>query len=257
MRPQAVEPLVEIGSGEELAERVEDVARGLTGTVPPTELGTENGRIQQRGLHGSGGRERCGLIDGGDTGGVDDAGPESDRGPMALPDPPHTHHEPQATRRRARLVGVGDHARVAQRRAFDGVFVREGGSQQQHSLFAEFAAGVEPVGELVGVPAERVPQTAMPAAEPRHDVVQGLRGPRRRSARGCAASTAPARDSCSSKPSCPGTNSRAITRAGSAARRCGLRVTSWPRVDVIAGQAKTGAPAAWSIARPGWIPRPG
>ena len=74
---------------------------------------------------------------------------------MALADRPDAHHEAQAARRRAGLVGMGDDARVAQRRTLDGVLAGERRAEQQHSRVREFAIGIEAVGELAGVPAER------------------------------------------------------------------------------------------------------
>ena len=58
------------------------------------------------------------------------------------------------------------------------------------------------------------------------------------------ASTAPARESWCSKPSWPGTNSRVMTRDGSAASRWGLRVTSPACTEVIAAQSRSAARAA-------------
>ena len=89
--------------------------------------------------------------------------------------------------------------------------------------------GIQPIGELTGVPAERAGKIAVTPVEAGDDVVQRRRAPRPRRGQGCASSTAPARESCCSKPSCPGTNSRVMTRDGSAASRCGLRVTSSAR----------------------------
>ena len=83
-------------------------------------------------------RRRCPVVASGErgsivasAGGVDRPGPEPDRGPVALADGADAHDEAQAPGGHARLVGVGDDARVAQRRAFDGVLAREGRAEQQ------------------------------------------------------------------------------------------------------------------------------
>ena len=70
-------------------------------------------------------------------------------------------------------------------------------------------------------------------------------------------STAPARESWCSNPSVPGTKSRVMTLDGSAASRCGLRVTSPARTEVIAGQRRSVAHAATSRSQPASTPRPG
>ena len=91
---------------------------------------------------------------------------------MSLPYPPHAHDEPQAARCHVALIGVGDHARIAERRTLDGVLVGERGSKQQHSRVGELMAGTQPVGEFAGMAAERAYEVAVSALEARDDVVQ-------------------------------------------------------------------------------------
>ena len=146
---------------------------------------------------------------------VDDAGAEPDRGAVSFPDAAHAHHESQAARGRARLVGVGHDARVAQRRTFDRVLAGERRAQQQHSRVGEFAVGIQPVGEFTGVPAEGPHKIAV---RPSKRVMTSSNDDRTSSSSRARmrASTAPARDSCRSKPSWPGHE-----QSGDDARRVG------------------------------------
>ena len=131
--PQIVESLVEVGSGEELIERVEDVSDGFAGVTQSAQFGAEDGGIEQGGFDMPGGGERRWVVDRCPAYRVDDPGPESDAGTVSLPDPPNAHHESQAPRGSVGLIGMGHDARIAQRRPFDGVLTGKRRSQQRHS----------------------------------------------------------------------------------------------------------------------------
>ena len=60
---ELVELLVEVGSGEPVAERVEDVVGGLAGVVEPRELAAEHGGVEQRRPDRSDGGERSRSVD--------------------------------------------------------------------------------------------------------------------------------------------------------------------------------------------------
>ena len=145
---ELVELFVEVGSGEAVAERIEDVVGGLAGIVQPGELTAEHRRVQQRRHDRSDAGERSRIVDRDATRPVDDAGPEPDGRTVPLPDAPHAHHESQAARRGSRLVRVGHHAGVAQGRTLDGVLAGECRPQQQHSRLGEIA-GRDPGGRRV------------------------------------------------------------------------------------------------------------
>ena len=152
---QLVELLVEVGSGEPVAERVEDVVGGLAGSSSRASSTAE--RWLRRGgpvPTAPDGGERSRVIDRGAARCVDDAGAEPDRGAVPFPDGPDAHHESQAACGRARLVGVGDDAGVAQRRAFDGVLAGERRAEQQHSRVGELQRRDRAGRRVAGVPAE-------------------------------------------------------------------------------------------------------
>ena len=69
---------VEVGSGELVAERVEDVVGGLSRVVKSGEFAAEHRGIEQSRRDHADGRERSRVVDSGTTGRVDDPGPESD-----------------------------------------------------------------------------------------------------------------------------------------------------------------------------------
>src|SRR2546426_923054 len=112
-------------------------------TVESVELAPKSGRIQRDCPCRAHNGEPRWRIDDRLPCGVDDAGPETDGGLVALADAADTHHEAQAANWQTRLVGMGDHAWIAQRGALDGVLAGEDGAQQQPALFGKFAAGVE------------------------------------------------------------------------------------------------------------------
>ena len=122
--------------------------------------------------------------------------------------------------------------------------------------FGQFAVGIQAIGEFTGVPAEGADQISVTPVE----AVTTSSNDERTSSSSRARmrlSTAPARDSWRSKPSWPGTNSRVMTLDGSAASRCGLRVTSPARTEVIAAQSRSAERAAGSRSPPESTPRPG
>ena len=82
----------------------------------------------------------------------------------------HAHDESQPARGCPRLVGVGHHAGIAQRRTFNGVLAGERRTQQQHSRLGEFPVGIQTIGEFTGVPAEGANQIAVTSIEARDDI---------------------------------------------------------------------------------------
>ena len=85
---------------------------------------------------------------------------------MALADRVDTHDEAHVARADPGLVGVQHHARVAQSGTFEGVFAREGRTEQQAAEWGELRAGVEAIRELVGMLQEGVRQGTMTPIEP-------------------------------------------------------------------------------------------
>ena len=146
--------------------------------------------------------------------GVDDAGAEPDRRPVALADRPDAHDEAQTAGRHAGLVGMGDDARVAQRRALDGVLAGERRAEQRRSCrrASRRARAGRPPRRRGGGTCRRGRGDDRRSGRRRRRTTPA---PRRRRGRGAASSTAPARESWWSKPSCPGTNIRVMTRDGS------------------------------------------
>ena len=169
------------------------------------------------------GGERSGVVDRDGAAPVDDAGAEADGRPVALADLRTLITKRSAPAEHADLVGVGDDARVAQRGGLDGVLVGEGRAEQQPALGGELGAGIDAVGDALGVVAERAGEVAVPAAEAR----------RRSSSDRCHLVVVEGedavdhagwpRDSCPPRPSWPGTNSCVTTRDVSARSRSGSR----------------------------------
>jgi hypothetical protein len=93
---------------------------------------------------------------------------------MALTYGTDTHHEAQIVAADASLVGMHDHARIAEGCALDRVFTGEGCPEEQAPGRGQFAFGVEAIGELVCMAQERLGQATMPAHEPLHDIVDAL-----------------------------------------------------------------------------------
>src|SRR6185437_17006836 len=62
---------------------------------------------------------------------ADHAGTELDTGQVPLADRAGAEYEPGLVSAEAALIGMGDHGRVAQRRALDRVFVGEVGAEQE------------------------------------------------------------------------------------------------------------------------------
>ena len=170
---EIVKSRVEVGSREALAERIEDVVRGLAGIADAAEFAAEHRGVEQRARHAPGGGEGGRLVDRGSARGVDDTGAEPDGRAVSFPDPAHAHHESQAACRHVGLVGVGHHAGVAQRRPFDGVLAGKRRSQQQYSRIGEVDVRIQAVGELAGVSSESAYQVTVASVEADDDVVQG------------------------------------------------------------------------------------
>ena len=112
-------------------------------------------------------------------------------------------------RGRPALVGVGHHAGVAQRGAFDGVLAGERRAQQQHSRRRRGRVGVQAVGESRAC-RRKVPIRSRWRASNRVTTSSSDDRTSWSSRARMRASTAPARESWCSKPSCPGTKSRVI-----------------------------------------------
>ena len=91
---------------------------------------------------------------------------------MPFADAPHAHHESQAACGRPRLIRVGHHAGIAQRRRLDSVLAGECGSQQQHSRLRPFDVVVQTIGEFTGMTAKGADQISVPPVEARDDIVQ-------------------------------------------------------------------------------------
>ena len=87
---------------------------------------------------------------------------------MALADGPHTHDEPQYAGADPGLIRMHHHARIAECGPLEGVFAREGRPEQQATGWRQLAGRVEAIGELIGVPEERLGQAVMSTLEPRH-----------------------------------------------------------------------------------------
>ena len=93
---------------------------------------------------------------------------------MTFSDSPDAHDKASVSRADSGLIRIDDHARVADGSTLNGVFTGEGCPEQQTSARRQFAFWVETIGELVGVPMERVRQAMMPPVEPDHHVVKAL-----------------------------------------------------------------------------------
>ena len=172
MALQLVELFVKVGSGEPVVERVEHVVGGLAAQTQPRQLTAERATVEQRRPDRADGGERTPRVERHTARRVDHARAEPDGRPVALPDAPHAHHESQASRRGPRLVWVCDDARVAQRRALDGVLTGECRPHQQHSFLRQVCLVVEVIGELTSVPAEGADEVAVALVETDDDLVQ-------------------------------------------------------------------------------------
>ena len=75
---ELVELFVEVGSGEPVAERVENVVGGLACVAKPRELTAEHGSVEQRRPDRSDAGERSRSVDRDAARSVDHAGPEPD-----------------------------------------------------------------------------------------------------------------------------------------------------------------------------------
>ena len=89
------------------------------------------------------------------------SGPKANGGGVALTDRTDAHHEADVAGIEPGLVGMHDHARIAQGSTLDGVFTRKGGAEEQAAGRRQPAFRTETIRELVGVLQERVGQSMM------------------------------------------------------------------------------------------------
>ena len=80
---------------------------------------------------------------------------------MALADGSDAHHEPDIVSRCTTLVGVHDHARIAEGGALDREFTRKGRTEEESSGVGQLSFWVEPIRELVGMLKECLRQVVM------------------------------------------------------------------------------------------------
>ena len=90
---------------------------------------------------------------------------------MPLADAADTHHETDLAGVDSALVGMHHHARVTEGGALNGELAREGGTKQETAGRGQFALRVEAVGELDGMPEERLGQSTMATPEPLDHIV--------------------------------------------------------------------------------------
>ncbi len=72
------------------------------------------------------------------------------------------------------LVGMHDHARIAEGGTLDGVFTRKGGTKEEPAGRRQPALGVEAIRKLVGMLKERFGQAMMSPTEPGHHIIKTL-----------------------------------------------------------------------------------
>ena len=169
---KAGKSVLELMHGESLAQRVEDVVGALTVASESAKLTAKDDRVERHGCDRSSRRERWHDLDADFAAVVDSSCPKLDGGPMSLPDPPDAHHKAQAALRHAGLIGMGHHAGVAQRRAFERVLAGERCPEKQTTLLGEVAPGIEAIGQLVRVPPEGTGEVAVTVFEPGGDISQ-------------------------------------------------------------------------------------
>jgi hypothetical protein len=76
------------------------------------------------------------------------------------------HHETDVAGRDFDLVGMHDHARIAEGGTLDGVFTRKGGTKEEPAGGRQLALRVEPIRELVGMLKKHFGQAMMSSIEP-------------------------------------------------------------------------------------------
>ena len=119
------------------------------------------------------------------------------------------------------------------------------------------SVGIQAIGEFAGMPAEGADQIAVPPVEAGDDIVQRRAHLVLVEGQDARQHQLPRGSPGARNPSWPGTKSRVMTLDGSAASRCGLRVTSPARTEVIAAQSRSAEHAAKSRSPPESTPRPG
>ena len=135
------------------------------------------------------------------------------------PIPADTHHESHTVQIDSGLVGVHHHARVAERRTFDCVFAGERGNPATTTA-ARRGRRRGSIGRRVrGACLRNVPSRSRWRFSKRASTSSSEDCTSSSSRARMRPSTAPARESWSSKPSWPGTNKRITTRAGSGRSR--------------------------------------
>ena len=72
------------------------------------------------------------------------------------------------------LVGVNDHARVAEGGTLNGVFTRKGRPEEEPAGGGQLSFGVEAIRELVGMLKERLGQAMVSLAESSQNIVKTL-----------------------------------------------------------------------------------
>ena len=150
-----------------------------------------------------------------------DPGAERQGRNMPFADRAQAEDEATSAFRRAGLIGMGDDARIEQRRRFEGIFVQEIGADQLALVLGEGGVGGERLFHLVGARLERrrAGCDGAPGSSPAH---------RRAGWRRSSASSARTRSTIwfarvlsvglRSRGSVAGLNGRTITRAGSGRR---------------------------------------
>ena len=84
---------------------------------------------------------------------------------MALADCSNAHDETDGAWAGTRLIWVQHHARIAESSALNGVLAGEGRAKQQTAGRRQLQFWVQTIGELIGVPQERLGQPVMSTIE--------------------------------------------------------------------------------------------
>ncbi len=145
------EPSLHLCLGEPRPEVVQDVVSVIATSAETSELRLEHLRLEHGPLAASFRGKGWRRIKVDVTRSGDRPRPEADGRAVALADGPDTHDEPPTAGIDPGLVRVHHHARIAQCGTLDGVFTREGGTEQQKAGRGKLASWVETIGELVGV----------------------------------------------------------------------------------------------------------
>ena len=97
--------------------------------------------------------------------GADESGAKTDAGAVAFADAAKTHDESHGAVGHVGLIGVHDDAGVADRGGLERVLVREGGAEQQPTLFAQVLLRVESIAHALGVLTEDGHDVAVSSGE--------------------------------------------------------------------------------------------